>query len=118
MANRIGSILKALCPACRKGKVREGIFGIRKRCPVCDYDLHPEPGFYMGAMAAGFMLTAALTIPPTVALKFMNVEIGLLVAFPLLEFILVGSFLMIYCKIIWLHLEYRLTKRLDGHSRK
>jgi uncharacterized protein (DUF983 family) len=112
---KLGSILRARCPACHTGQVTEGIFAMRQKCPHCHYNLQPEPGFYLGAMAVGFLLTAMLTIPPTVLLKLLNVDIGLLVAFPFIEFIFVGSFLLFYCRILWLHLEYRLTDRLDGH---
>ena len=71
----------------------------------------------MGAMVVGFFLTALVTIPPTIGLKLLNVEVKLLIAFPLIEFIFVGTFIVFYCRIIWLHLEYRMTDRLDGHRR-
>jgi uncharacterized protein (DUF983 family) len=50
---KIGSILRARCPRCNEGKVTQGLLDIRRRCPVCDYNFHPEPGFYLGAMAIG-----------------------------------------------------------------
>lgn len=113
----LGSILKALCPACHTGEITEGIFWIRKKCQHCGYNFHPEPGFYLGAMAVGFLLTAILTIPPMVILKILDVDINILMSFPLIEFIFVGTFLMFYCRILWLHLEYRMTERLDGHNK-
>src|SRR6185312_15136829 len=91
---KIGAILAARCPACTEGKILKGIFAIRPRCAVCGYDFHPEPGFYLGAIVVGYLLTAALTIPPTIALKFLNVDIGFLIAFPLIEFVFVGTFLI------------------------
>ena len=113
---KIKSILKAHCPACDIGHVTQGIFSMREKCPHCHYNLHPEPGFYLGAMAVGFLLTAIVTIPPTIILKILNVNIDFLIAFPLLEFIFVGTFLMFYCRVLWLHLEYRMTDRLDGQK--
>jgi uncharacterized protein (DUF983 family) len=115
-AIRPGAILRARCPSCLKGPVLEGVFAIRPKCLVCGYDFHPEPGFYLGAMAVGFLLTAILTVPPTVALKLLGVDIALLIAFPLIEFVFVGTFLIFYCRILWLHLEHRMTARLDGIS--
>lgn len=109
---RVGSILKALCPACHEGKVMQG-FSVRRRCPKCDYNFYPEPGFYLGAMVVGFFTTAILTVPPVIALKFLDVDISVLIAFPFIEFLFVGSFLVFYCKIIWLHLEYRISSRLN-----
>ena len=111
---RISSILKALCPSCHKGRVVENGFAIRARCPECGYNLHPEPGFYLGAMMVGFLLTAVLTIPPMVVLKLMEVDIKLLVVFPFVEFLFVGTFLAFYSRIFWLHLEHRMTEKLEN----
>src|SRR4051812_22953671 len=91
------SVLRARCPACHTGAVLKGVFAINRRCPHCGYDFEPEPGFYLGAMAVGFLLTAILTVPPTIVLKILNVDINFLILFPLLEFIFVGTFLMFYC---------------------
>jgi uncharacterized protein (DUF983 family) len=114
MALRISSVLRARCPSCHEGKVLKGVFAIRRKCPVCKYDLHPEPGFYLGAMVVGFLLTAMLTVPPMIALKIMNVDIRILLAFPFVEFLFLGTFLLFYCRILWLHLEFNMTRRLDG----
>ncbi len=113
-ALRLGSILRARCPACHQGPVLRGIFGIYPKCSVCGHDFHPEPGFYLGAMAVSFLLTAMLTVPPMIALKVLGAEIGVLIAFPFIQFIFLGSFLMVYSRVLWLHLEYRMTSRLNG----
>jgi uncharacterized protein (DUF983 family) len=115
---RIGSILRARCPVCHQGKVSKGLFGMRNKCPQCGYNLHPEPGFYLGAMVVGFLLTAIVTIPPTIALKILDVDVNFLIAFPLIEFVFVGTFLMFYCRILWLHLEYNMTNRLNGNDKR
>jgi hypothetical protein len=65
-------------------------------------------------MAVSFLLTAMLTIPPTIALKVLGADIGLLLAFPFIEFLFLGSFLTIYSRVLWLHLEYRTSHKLDG----
>ena len=109
---RLKSILLARCPACQTGKIWTGFFSIRPRCQVCDYNFYPEPGFYLGAIAVSFLLTAIFTIPPTIALKFFEVDLEILIFFPFFEFLILGTFLMFYCKIIWLHLEYTMTDRL------
>jgi uncharacterized protein (DUF983 family) len=119
MSNRgikFGSILRARCPACHQGKITHGVWGIHPKCPVCGYNFHPESGFYLGAMAVSFLLTAILTVPPMIALKLLKVDLEVLLVFPFVEFIFVGTFLMFYSRILWLHLEYRLTGRLDGHN--
>jgi uncharacterized protein (DUF983 family) len=111
---RLSPIFKARCPACHQGAVLKNVFGIHRRCSECGHDFHPEPGFYLGAMAVSFLLTAMLTSPPTIALKVLDVDMTLLLAFPFIEFMFLGTFLMIYSRVIWLHLEYRTSHRLDG----
>jgi hypothetical protein len=70
----------------------------------------------MGAMAVGFLIAAMTTIPPMIFLKVLNVDMNILLAFPFVEFLFVGTFLVFYCRILWLHLEYRMTSRLDGQE--
>ena len=43
-----------------------------------------------------------------------EVDTEILVLFPFLEFLFLGTFLMFYCKIIWLHVEHAMTHRLDS----
>ena len=112
---RIMSVLRARCPSCHTGKVLHGVFAIRPRCPECNYNYHPEPGFYLGAMCVGFLLTAMVTVPPLIVLKILDVDIRILLAAPLVEFLFVGTFLIFYSRILWLHLEHSMTGRLDGH---
>ncbi len=111
------ALLRARCPACHQGKVTEGLIGIRPKCATCEYNFYPESGFYLGAIAVGFLLTAALTIPPMIALKLMNVEIEILLGFPLVEFLFLGTFLTFYSKILWLHLEYKMSRSLESLDR-
>jgi uncharacterized protein (DUF983 family) len=109
---KLSLVLRGRCPSCETGPVMKGVFAIHRRCPNCGYDFYPENGFYLGAMVVSYLLTAMLTIPPMIVLKLMNVHIVVLLAFPLVEFIFVGGFLMFYSRILWLHLEHRVTTRL------
>jgi uncharacterized protein (DUF983 family) len=108
------SILKARCPACHQGPVLKNVFGIHPECSRCGHNFNPEPGFYLGAMAVSFLLTAMLTVPPMIALKFMDADISVILAFPFFEFMILGSFLLVYSRVLWLHLEYRMTTKLQG----
>lgn len=115
-STKVGSIIRARCPSCNQGKVTKGLFGIHRECSVCHYDFHPESGFYLGAMAVGFIAAAALTIPPVIALKFAGASIGVLVVYPLAQYAILGPLLLYYMRVLWLHLEYRMTDRLEGHG--
>lgn len=112
---RLSSVVFARCPACHQGKVMRG-YSIRPKCSVCGYCFYPEPGFYLGAMVVGFFITAVLTVPPVILLKFLDVELSVLIAFPFFEFIFVGGFLIFYCRILWLHIEYRISRTLSSRD--
>lgn len=109
-----GSILKALCPVCHQGRILKNVFGVHSRCSVCQHDFHPEPGYFLGAMAVSFFVTGALTLPPMIALKWMNVDLAILLAYPFFQFSIVGPLLAVYSRVIWIHLEYRTLRALDG----
>lgn len=92
----------------------KGPLSIRPRCPKCGHDFNPENGFYLGAMAVSFLLAAMLTVPPMIVLKLMQVDILVLVTYPLVQLLFLGTFLLFYSRVLWLHLEYRMTHKLDG----
>ncbi len=107
------AILRARCPQCEQGKITSGLFQMARRCSVCSYDLHPENGYYLGAMMLGFMLTAMLTAPPLVALKLWGADDFVLVYYPFAQLVILGPVLMYYSKVIWVHLAYHASKRMD-----
>jgi uncharacterized protein (DUF983 family) len=113
-ASRLGAVLKARCPSCFKGAIMDGPFTVRPKCPECGYGFHPEPGYFLGAMMIAFLATAILTVPPMIALKVMKVDVAILVVFPFVEFLFVGTLLAFYSRVIWLHVEHSVTKKLDG----
>ncbi len=108
------SVLKARCPACQGSTLLKGWFSLHRRCEKCGHDFYPEPGYFLGAMVISFLLTALLTIPPLVVLKLLDVELWILLVFPFVEFLFLGTFLFYYARILWIHLEYRMTNTLKG----
>lgn len=114
MRNRkLFSILAARCPSCHTGSIMKGLFTLNSTCRECGYNFHPENGFYLGAMALSYLLTAILTIPPVIILKLKGAEPEVLIAFPLIEFLFLGTFLTFYSRILWLHFEYGMTQKID-----
>ena len=111
---KLSSILKGLCPSCHRGKVMAGIFSVNSKCSNCEYSFQPESGFYLGSMVVAYLLTAILTIPPMILLKMFDADVALIVGVPLIEFLFLGSFLAYYAKIFWLHLEFQMTRKLNG----
>ncbi|MBL7715080.1 MAG: DUF983 domain-containing protein [Bdellovibrionales bacterium] len=112
------AILTGRCPQCLKGPINQNLFFTRKACPECGRSFMPEPGFYLGAIAVGFLLNAMLLIPLLVTLKMMDVPMKTLMIAPFVEFATLGMTTLIYAKIIWLHLEYRMIRALDGDQKQ
>jgi uncharacterized protein (DUF983 family) len=62
MISRGESILKMLCPACRKGKVFTGLFRMNERCPVCRTQFEREPGYFLASMYLNYLFGGLLMI--------------------------------------------------------
>lgn len=53
-----GLILR--CPRCHKGRMAQGLLGVRDRCPHCSAEFEPEEGDFIGAMLVAYSVTAVL----------------------------------------------------------
>jgi uncharacterized protein (DUF983 family) len=111
------AILKGLCPACRAGKVSKGVFGMEKECPICGYRINQESGYFLGAMMVGFLAASALTIPPVILLKVMGADDWVIIAYPFLQYAILGPLLIHYAKIIWVHAGYRAGEKMNREDR-
>lgn len=80
---------------------------MKKVCPGCGYNLHPEDGYYLGAMMVAFFLTSALTIPPVIYLKVTGAEDAVLIGYPFVQYLILGPLLTYYAKVIWAHVGYQ-----------
>jgi uncharacterized protein (DUF983 family) len=112
----LGHVFSGVCPSCRTGKITTGLFSIRKRCSVCDYNFFPEPGFYLGAMMISFFISAFFLVPTIILLKLSDVQPETMIIWPITQFLIVAPVLIHYSRVLWLHIEYSITERLDGHD--
>ncbi len=110
------AILGGRCPECRIGKVSDGYFGMKKRCPHCGHDIEQENGYFLGAMMVAFFATAALTIPPVLILKFMGFDDSIVLTYPFLQYLVLGPLLTYYAKIAWVHAGYYAKHRMEKPS--
>src|SRR4051812_20354999 len=44
------SLIRGLCPRCRKGRIFRGWMVMNEKCPACGLLLEREPGYFTGAM--------------------------------------------------------------------
>lgn len=48
------------CPRCGGGKIYDGWFTMRDRCPTCGYLFEREPGFFVGAYLINFAIAEGI----------------------------------------------------------
>jgi uncharacterized protein (DUF983 family) len=108
----ITAILCQRCPRCLRGRIYRHPFSMYRRCPVCDYDYFPESGFYLGAMMVPFFFGALTTVPFAILLKVMGFEMTELVTVLAIFYAVIVGSLLYYARAIWLHLEYRISRRI------
>lgn len=60
MARGAWAGLRLRCPACRRGRMGRGAFGLADRCPACGVPFEPEEGDFVGAMLVAYCVTAVL----------------------------------------------------------
>ena len=121
------SILLLKCPRCRKGDQFEtSSFSFQKpfdmydRCPVCNQNYLPEPGFYYGAMFISYIISGWFSIG-FVALFHWVFDWSITASFALLIFISAVFFVYIFrlARSIWLHLNVRhQPERADSTARE
>jgi uncharacterized protein (DUF983 family) len=68
----LAALWRGRCPDCREGRIFRGRVTMHRRCPVCDLDFEPEPGYFTGAMYISYALAV-----PLVALLAMLVRLAL-----------------------------------------
>lgn len=72
----LSSLLQQKCPRCRTAHpfinptYSYSFLKMHKRCPNCNLDFNPEPGFYWGAMYISYGFNAGIAIVISVLLWF------------------------------------------------
>lgn len=122
------SIAYLKCPRCQEGDTFDTgswsfvrPFEMKARCPQCDLDYFPEPGYYYGAMFISYIWTGWFAVLFVAlfhwALKWdINIAFGLLIAFMVVNFV----YIFRVSRLMWLNLNYRYDPNAVakyGHKR-
>ena len=85
------------------------------RCPECDLDFEPEPGFYFGALMVSYAISSWMLLLPALALVlYFDWSVGAAMAFTL-AFAAVTYFKVLrISRSIYLHLSMRYDKSLEN----
>ncbi len=109
------SIFKLKCPRCHEGEMFEtGSYSWKKpfdmfmRCPVCNLNYFPEPGFYYGAMFISYVWTAWFSLLFVAFFNWIlgwsfNVAIALLCLFMAVNFVYVFRI----SRLMWININVR-----------
>jgi uncharacterized protein (DUF983 family) len=102
------------CPRCGGGKIYDGWFRMKERCPTCGLLFEREPGFFVGAYLINFAIVEGLLfvlIMGFVFWKDQNPEAGVAVPVAIAVFLGVFAPLIFYpfARTIWSALDIGMT---------
>lgn len=113
--SKLFSIWNMKCPRCNEGDLFEtGSFSFQKpfdmpkRCPACNQNYMPEPGFYYGSMFISYILTGWFSLFFAMFFHWI-LDWGLFSTFALLIFILGIFFVWIFrfSRSIWISVNVK-----------
>lgn len=109
------SIFNLKCPRCHEGEMFETgswsfvkPFDMHKRCPKCDLNYFPEPGYYYGAMFISYIWTGWFSLL-FVGIFYWLFDLSLNMALGLLSAFLVLNFVYIFrvSRLMWININVR-----------
>lgn len=109
------SIFNLKCPRCHEGDTFETgswsfvrPFDMRERCPVCDLNFYPEPGYYYGAMFISYIWTGWFSVLIVLFFNWylgwdVNWALGALILFLLVNFV----YIFRISRLMWININVR-----------
>ena len=122
----IQSIVSQRCPSCRTEKLfseptcSKGFHKMHNRCPNCQQEFEPEPGFYTGAMYVSYALQVALIGIVAMIFKIFHVNTSIGLYLGSISVISLLLFVVIYrlSRSIWIHIfvPFRIKSRPESKN--
>ncbi len=102
----IGLLLQR-CPACRTGRIFNGIFSMNPWCPVCDLNFRREEGFWLGALYFSYLLAVVILVPFYFLFQWLfPAWPGVLVAsVAMLPYVPLTPIVFRYSRVMWIYFE-------------
>lgn len=109
------------CPRCKEGDMYKKPFefskplNMHRRCPNCNLDFEPEPGFYFGALMISYAVSSWMLLIPALTLVFyfdwsVNGAMLFTLAFAAISYLKV----LRISRAIYLHFSMRYDKSLEN----
>lgn len=116
----ISSVIHLKCPHCRTGDLCETAtfsfnksFEMNKRCPVCNQNFFPEPGFYYGAM---FLSYIVFSFPCLFLVMFLHwvLDVGIVASMAILCVVAGLGFVYVFrvSRSLWIHMNIRYDQTI------
>ncbi len=109
------SIFNLKCPRCQEGETFETgswsfvrPFEMLPRCPECNLNYFPEPGYYYGAMFISYIVSGIFSLL-FVGFIIWVLDYSQTVAFTLLSVLLVINFVYIFriSRLVWINVNVK-----------
>ena len=114
-SSKLYSIFNLKCPRCHEGEMFETgswsfvkSFDMLQRCPKCDLNYFPEPGYYYGAMFISYIWTGWFSILFVATFQWglgysSNMAFGLLIVFMLINFV----YIFRISRLMWININVK-----------
>lgn len=102
------------CPRCGGGRIYDGWFRMKERCPTCGLRFEREPGFFVGAYFINFLIAEGLLFVLMMGFVFwkdQHPNAGVAVPIAIAVFLAVGAPLVFYpfSRTIWSAFDIGMT---------
>jgi len=97
------------CPNCGGRTVFRGLFKTNERCARCDFLVEREDGFFLGAMAINYAVTALPMVPIFVLVFMEAISVPVAIAVVAVWALVVPVLFYRSSKSLWMMLVYLVT---------
>lgn len=94
------------CPSCKKGKVYDAFMKINQSCSSCSYLFNKGEGFWIMSWIFNYSIAAFILIPLFIVLVALEAPFLAVIAVPLITLLIIEPFLIHYCRLYWLYLDF------------
>ena len=105
------TILREVCPRCRRGKIFHGFLVMNQICPTCGLQFEREQGYFVGAMYFSYALAIVLVLPVVIAMLMLGLSAALIYVTAGLTLLALAPWLFRYSRVLWLYLDQVIDPR-------
>ncbi len=97
------------CPSCRKGIIFKSLLEMNLACQNCGYIFQKGSGYFVMSWFLNYILSGFIVMPVFLILVLKNYSAWVFIGVPLLILILIQPFMIRFSRLIWIHLDYKVS---------